>query len=78
MILFVEFEEYSIIILSIVQQVPFEDCHTYYREAKEDHKAIWKSMFKTRNSYQEKPEMAIEKRKKTSYNGTKETNKKRW
>ena len=30
-------------------------------------------MFKTRNSYQEKPEMAIEKRKKTSYNGTKET-----
>ena len=34
--------------------------------------------FKTRNSYQEKPEMAIEKRKKTSYNGTKETNKKRW
>lgn len=34
-------------------------------------------MFKTRNSYQEKPEMAIEKRKKTSYNGTKETNKKR-
>ena len=35
-------------------------------------------MFKTRNSYQEKPEMAIEKRKKTSYNGTKETNKKRW
>ena len=33
-------------------------------------------MFKTRNSYQEKPEMAIEKRKKTSYNGTKETNKK--
>ena len=32
-------------------------------------------MFKTRNSYQEKPEMAIEKRKKTSYNGTKETNK---
>ena len=41
-------------------------------------KAIWKSMFKTRNSYQEKPGMAIEKRKKTSYNGTKETNKKRW
>ena len=39
-----------------MQQVPFEGCHTYYREAKEDHKAIWKSMFKTRNSYQEKPE----------------------
>ena len=30
------------------------------------------------NSYQEKPEIAIKKRKKTSYNGTKETNKKRW
>ena len=27
-------------ILSIMQQVPFEGCHTYYREAKEDHKAI--------------------------------------
>ena len=24
----------------IMQQVPFEGCHTYYREAKEDHKAI--------------------------------------
>ncbi len=23
-----------------MQQVPFEGCHTYYREAKEDHKAI--------------------------------------
>ena len=26
--------------LAIMQQVPFEGCHTYYREAKEDHKAI--------------------------------------
>ena len=49
-----------------------------HRKDKKNYKTIWKSMFKARDSYKEKSEMAIEKRKKTSYNGTKETNKKRW